>query len=459
MGDSSILVLGAGRSATYLIDYLLEHAAQHHWTVTIADLSAEAAERAAQGHPNARPVAADLTDQNILLELLNNQKAVISLLPADKHPVVARLALQQGVSLFTASYVSPEMQELNDQVKQSGLLFLNELGCDPGIDHMSTMELLENLKSEGARITGFYSFTGGLIAPDCDDHPWHYKFSWNPRNVVLAGSPGPAQYRYQHATRHLPYARLFREPIRVDVPGAGLLDAYPNRDSLPYATLYGLDDIPTLLRATFRYPDYMQGWSVLVQLGLTINHYRLAAKTQTRRDLLMEFLPPQYGNDPRRALEQFLTIDMGFPTVQMKIILDQFQSIGFFDSIPLPNSSATPAELLEHILLPHWSLGPSDRDRVVMHHRVDYEINGSLRTRTSTLDLLGKDATHTAMAQTVGLPLAIAVRLYVQGKITLQGVHIPIHQEIYRPILNELSQYGVHFTETDTEPLQDPFIR
>ncbi|MFM7585967.1 MAG: saccharopine dehydrogenase C-terminal domain-containing protein, partial [Bacteroidota bacterium] len=269
MGDSSILVLGAGRSATYLIDYLLEHAAQNHWTITIADLSAEAAERAAQGHPYARPVAADLTDQNILMKLLNNQKAVISLLPADKHPVVARLALQQGVSLFTASYVSPEMQELNDQVNQSGLLFLNELGCDPGIDHMSTMELLENLKSEGARITGFYSFTGGLIAPDSDDHPWHYKFSWNPRNVVLAGSPGPAQYRYQHATRHLPYARLFREPIRVDVPGVGLLDAYPNRDSLPYTTLYGLDDIPTLLRATFRYPDYMQGWSVMVQLGLT----------------------------------------------------------------------------------------------------------------------------------------------------------------------------------------------
>ena len=458
MAESSILVLGAGRSATYLIDYLLEHAAQNQWIITIADLHAEAAERAARGHSQARAVAADLADENILQELLKNQKLVVSLLPADKHPVVARLALQQNVSLFTASYVSAEMQKLDDQVKRAGLLFLNELGCDPGIDHMSTMELLGQLTSEGARITGFYSFTGGLIAAECDNQPWHYKFSWNPRNVVLAGSPGPAQYRYQHSTRHLPYARIFREPIRINVPGVGHLDAYPNRDSLPYTTLYGLNDVPTLLRATFRYPDYMQGWSALVHLGLTLNHYQLQAKTRTRRDLLVEFLPPQYGKDPKSALERVLKTDLGYPSDQMNKILNQFESIGLFDPIPLPNISATPAEFLEHILLSHWSLDSSDRDRVVMHHRVDYENNGALRSRTSTLDIIGEDATRTAMAKTVGLPLAIAVRLFLQGQIPSLGVHIPILQEIYKPILQELSAYGVHFSESDTEQLQDLFI-
>jgi saccharopine dehydrogenase-like NADP-dependent oxidoreductase len=276
--------------------------------------------------------------------------------------------------------------------------------------------------------------------------------------VVLAGAPGPAQYRYQHATRHLPYARIFREPIRVNVPGVGLLDAYPNRDSLPYTTLYGLDEIPTLLRATFRYPDYMQGWSVLVHLGLTMNHYRLEAKNRTRRDFLMEFLPPQYGTEPQGAMEKVLKIDMGYPSDQIRMILNQFQSIGFFAPIPLTCSSGTPAEMLEHILLSHWSLRPSDRDRVVMHHRIDYELNGAFRSRTSTLDIVGKDATYTAMAQTVGLPLAMAVRLFLQGKIPHQGVQIPTHQAIYQPILHDLSKYGVCFTETDTELLPDPFI-
>ncbi|MBM3918051.1 MAG: saccharopine dehydrogenase [Sphingomonadales bacterium] len=458
MGQSSILILGAGRSATNLIDYLLGHAAENQWMVTIADLWPDAAERASKGHPNARAVAADLSDKNILQGLLKDQKVVISLLPAEKHPMVARMALQQNVSLFTASYVSPGIQQLDEQVKKAGLLFLNELGCDPGIDHMSTMELMGQLKSEGAIITGFYSYTGGLVAPECDDHPWHYKFSWNPRNVVLAGAPGPAQYRYQHSTRHLPYPRLFREPLRVDVPGVGMLDAYPNRDSLPYTSLYGLEDIPTLLRATFRYPGFMQGWSVLVHLGLTLNHYRLEAKTRTRRDLLMEFLPPHYGSHPEQALERVLSIDMGLHGDQITMILDQFRSIGFFESIPLPDSPTTPAEMLEHILLAHWSLLPSDRDRVVMHHRADYERNGELRTRTATLDLIGKDATHTAMAQTVGLPLAIAVRLFMQGTLMVRGVHIPTREEIYRPILRELSGYGIHFKETDTEQLQDPFI-
>lgn len=324
---------------------------------------------------------------------------------------------------------------------------------------MSTMELLAQLKSDGARISGFYSFTGGLIAPECDNQPWHYKFSWNPRNVVRAGAPGPAQYRYHHATRHLPYSRIFREPIQVNVPGTGLLDAYPNRDSLPYTKLYGLDDIPTLLRATFRYPGFMQGWSVLVHLGLTLSHYQIEAKARTRRDLLMEFLPPQYGSDPKSALERLLKYDMCFASDSVDLILHQFDSIGFFDAIPLPATPAAPAEILEHILLSHWSLHPSDRDRVVMHHRVDFELNGALRTRTSTLDLLGKDATHTAMAQTVGLPLAMAVHAFLDGKITCRGVQIPTQPEIFQPIMHELSKYGVRFTETDTERLPDLFIR
>jgi saccharopine dehydrogenase (NADP+, L-glutamate forming) len=455
--SSSLLILGAGRSSTSLVDYLLAHAAENRWNVTIADLSREAAEKAAGGHPNARAVAADLSDEATLNGLMVQQKAVISLLPADKHPTVARLALQQKASLFTASYVSPEMQQLDPRARETGLLFLNELGCDPGIDHMSTMELLQPLQSQGAQITAFYSYTGGLIAPECDNPPWRYKFSWNPRNVVLAGFPGPAQYRYAHHTRHLPYHRLFREPLHISVPGAGMLDAYPNRDSLPYAALYGLDDIPTLLRATFRYPGFMQGWSVLVHLGLTHHGHTLTAKKRSRRDLLTEFLPPHYGPDPEAALKRVIVHDLGFSPAEAPGIMEQFRYLGFFDSIPLTGPASTPAECLEQILLAHWSLEPTDRDRVVMHHRVDYSLEGRAMTRTATLDLTGRDATHTAMAQTVGLPLAIAVRLFMQGSLPLSGVLIPTLPDIYRPILRELSTHGVHFVETDTAQLPDPF--
>lgn len=441
-----ILVLGAGRSSVYLIDYLLQHAEVQLWEVTIADLSAEAAAQKAKGHPNARPIAFDLKNNELLQAEVQRTDVVVSLLPADMHLPVAEACVQHGRSMFTASYVSPGMQALDAEVRAKGLLFLNEIGCDPGIDHMSAMQLIDEIKAEGGKITAFYSYTGGLVAPACDSNPWHYKFSWNPRNVVLAGQPGPALYLANGTVRYVPYARLFSEASRVEVPGFGPLDAYANRDSLPYQSLYGLESAHTLLRATFRYPEYCDAWSVMVYLGLTNEQLIFDNCRQMRyRDLLNACLPPDQTPTVREGFEKTLRERLHFDAATVARITAQFDYLDFFSERTFERDQAAAAQLLLDILQEKWLLAPGDRDLVVMQHHFVYELHGVKKEKISTLVLEGNDDYHTAMAKTVGLPLAMALRRYLLGELALIGVQIPIQSEIYEPVLAELEDWGVKF--------------
>ena len=399
----NILVLGAGRSSVYLIEYLLQAEVQR------ADV-------------------------------------VVSLLPADMHLPVAEACVQYGRSMFTASYVSPGMQALDAEVRAKGLLFLNEIGCDPGIDHMSAMQLIDQIKSEGGKITAFYSYTGGLVAPACDTNPWHYKFSWNPRNVVLAGQPGPARYLANGTVRYVPYTRLFSEASRVDVPGFGPLDAYANRDSLPYQELYDLQDAHTLLRATFRYPEYCDAWSVMVYLGLTNEQLLFNNCQQMRyRDLLNACLPPDNTPTVRQGFEKTLRERMHLDAATTARIAAQFDHLDFFSERTFERDSASAAQLLLDILQEKWLLAPGDRDLVVMQHHFIYEQQGVQKEKISTLVLEGDNDYYTAMAKTVGLPLAMALRRFLLGELQLTGVQIPIQAEIYNPVLAELEDWGVKF--------------
>lgn len=441
-----ILVLGAGRSSVYLIDYLLQHAELQHWELTIADLSAEAASQKAKGHPKARPIAFDLKNADLLQAEVQRADVVVSLLPADMHLPVAEACVQYGRSMFTASYVSPGMQALDAEVRAKGMLFLNEIGCDPGIDHMSAMQLIDQIKAAGGKITAFYSYTGGLVAPACDTNPWHYKFSWNPRNVVLAGQPGPARYLANGTVRYVPYSRLFSEASRVDVPGFGPLDAYANRDSLPYQELYGLQDAHTLLRATFRYPEYCDAWSVMVYLGLINEQLLFNNCRQMRyRDLLNACLPPDNTPTVRQGFEKTLRERMHLDAATTARITAQFEYLDFFSERIFERDSASAAQLLLDILQEKWLLAPGDRDLVVMQHHFVYELQGVQKEKTSTLVLEGDNDYHTAMAKTVGLPLAMALRRYLLGELKLTGVQIPIQAEIYEPVLAELEDWGVKF--------------
>jgi len=446
-----VLIIGAGRSSTYLIDYLLQFAPQQHWTISIADLQLDWAQKRAGGHPNARAIAFNLDDATQLSAEIAQADVVISLAPADKHIQVAQVCLEHKKSLFTASYISPTMQAMAAEVEAAGILFMNELGCDPGIDHMSALALLHEIRQEGGQITAFSSYAGGLIAPASDNQPWHYKFSWNPRNVVLAGEPGPARYLANGVIRYIPYFRLFREKSVLDIPGFGPLEAYANRDSLPYIAQYGLDGIPSILRGTLRYPTYCDAWHVFAWLGMTNENLPFTNCTQLKyRDFLLAFLYPDEAPTVRESFVNTLTNQLGYNSFQIADLLEKFDYLEFFGGRCFIQENGNAASLLQEILEEKWRLGDNDKDLVVMHHIVHYTLNQKPKMRTSTLLLEGADNFHTAMAKTVGLPLAIAVRHYLEGKIHLKGVHIPIQPEIYLPILKELGQYGIQFKESVT---------
>lgn len=446
--STRLLLLGAGRSASALIQYLLAHAPTEKWFLTVADAQAAHLGPVLAAHSEfTRPVTFDLHNAAQLDELVSQADLVISMLPAALHPAVARACLRHGRHLATASYVSPEMQALHDEAAAAGLIFLMECGLDPGLDHMSAMQTIRELQGAGATITGFKSYCGGLVAPESEgDNPWRYKLSWNPRNVVLAGQGGPAQYLKNGELQAISYGELFGRAEVLAVPGHGHFEGYANRDSLSYQAVYGLPHLQTMLRGTLRRPGYCGAWQVLVALGLTDDVQRLDnPATLPWAALVASRLPrPAAPAEAAGQLAAQLHLDPHGPE------LERLAWLGIFSAQAVGISNATPAQLLEHLLVEKWALGPHDRDQVVMQHQFDYELAGEARRRTASLVATGRDATHTAMAQTVGLPLGMAVRRVLRGEVAGRGVVIPTTPDLYEPILAELAaDHGIAFQEQD----------
>lgn len=447
--STRLLLLGAGRSATALIQYLLAHAPAEKWFLTVADAQAAHLAPVLAAHSEfTRPVTFDGHDAAQLDALVSQADVVLSMLPAALHPVVARACLRHGRHLATASYVGPELQAMHEAAAAAGLVFLMECGLDPGLDHMSAMQTINALRAAGARITSFKSYCGGLVAPESEGaNPWRYKFSWNPRNVVLAGQGPPAQYLEDGVVKFIPYPQLFAQAEVLAVPGHGHFEGYANRDSLRYQAPYGLADVRTLRRGTLRRPGYCGAWQVLVALGLTDDAQPLGnAATLPWQALVASRLPqPVVPAEAATQLAAQLHLDPHGPELARLAWLD------IFSERPVGLANATPAQLVEHLLLDKWQLGPHDRDQVVMQHQFEYELRGELRRRTASLVATGTDAAHTAMAQTVGLPLGMAVRRLVQGEVAGRGVVIPTTPDLYEPILAELAaDYGLAFQEDDS---------
>jgi len=367
------------------------------------------------------------------------------MLPARLHQVVALACLKFGKSLLTASYVSDELNDLDAEVKAKGLLFLNEMGVDPGIDHMSAMRLIDRVKHEGHAITDFESFTGGLVAPESDNNPWNYKFTWNPRNVVVAGQGGPAKFLQEGKYKYIPYNRLFRRTEVIDIEGFGKFEGYANRDSLKYIDKYNLQGVPTVYRGTLRRPGYCRAWDIFVQLGATDDTYFMEnTENMTYKEFINSFL--YYAEAAvRLKLYHYMHID------QDSDIIDKLEYLELFSDKKIGLKRATPAQILEHILSEKWKMEPDDKDMVVMWHKLLYKKNGDSDPvkMTSSMVVLGEDSVHTAMSKTVGLPLAIATKMVMTGQIALTGVHIPNRKEIYEPVLNELENYGITFVEKE----------
>lgn len=446
-----ILILGAGKSSGALIDRLCEQASSLDIELRVGDVQEEWALEKTKGRPHSSVFSFDVQKPDGLADEISSAEVVVSMLPAAFHPLIARQCLQYKTHLITPSYVSPAMQALDQEARKSGLLFLNEMGLDPGIDHMSTMELLDRLRAEGAAITGFSSHCGGLVAPACDTNLWHYKFSWNPRNVILAGQgEGMIQFLENKAVVQLPYSELFSRTTLYDLPGIGKLESYPNRDSLKYRDIYGLQQADSLYRGTFRVSPFCEGWQLLVRLGYTtdqeIGHFD---QPFSYWDVLICLASTISRDRLREPHDLYVLLGIQHRT-DLQAMLEE---IGLFaDEKIFAPGIVNPARHLQRLLEEKWALDSQDRDWVVMLHDVSYRLGEQHQRIQSVFSMEGKDARHTAMSATVGWPLAVAVEMLLRKQIPLTGVQLPVKPDIYRPVLRELKTMGVEFKETLLNP-------
>ena len=438
-----ILIIGAGRSASSLIQYLLNKSEQEKIHLTIGDLSIELARKKTQNHKNATAIELDIHNSEQRNREIQKADIVISMLPAFLHLEVAKDCLLYKKHLVTASYISDAMQALDEEVKKNNLVFMNEIGLDPGIDHMSAMKVIDEIRELGGKMILFESFCGGLVAPESDTNLWNYKFTWNPRNVVLAGQGGAAKFIQEGTYKYIPYNKLFRRTEFLDVEGYGKFEAYANRDSLKYRSVYGLDDVLTLYRGTIRKVGYSKAWNMFVQLGMTDDSYAMEnTETMSYRDFTNAFLPYHPTDSVELKLRHILKIDQDDIKWEKLLELDLFNPKKI---VGLKN--ATPAQILEKILSDSWSLEEHDKDMIVMYHKFGYEVNGEKKQIDSKMVCIGDDQTYTAMAKTVGLPVAIATLQILNGNIKTPGVQLPLNKEVYLPILQELESFGVVFNE------------
>lgn len=440
-----ILLIGAGRSASSLIKYLLDKAVSENFELIIADLSEEVALQKINNHPQGTAIALDINQTEQRQAAIKNADIVISMLPAHMHLNVAKDCILFKKNMVTASYISPEMEALNEEVVANELVFMNEVGLDPGIDHMSAMKVIDTIKNKGGKMLLFESFCGGLVAPECDTNLWNYKFTWAPRNVVLAGQGGAAKFIQEGKYKYIPYQKVFRRTEFMDIEGYGRFEGYANRDSLKYRSIYGLDNILTMYRGTLRRVGFSKSWNMFVQLGLTDDSYTLEnSENMSYREYINSFLAYHPTDSVELKLRHYLKID------QDDSIWDKLVELDIFNpnkKVGLKN--ATPAQILEKILMDSWTLEPQDKDMIVMYHKFGYERNGKQHQIDASMVCIGEDQTYTAMAKTVGLPVGMAALQILNNKIKNYGVQLPIKPEIYNPILEELETFGIVFNEKE----------
>ena len=439
-----ITILGAGLSATSLINYLLERAEKYDWAIKLGDYDLDLAKSKVNGNPRGEAFQFDVTNEALVADIVSKSDIVVSMMPASFHHIIAKECVKHKKNMLTASYVSDAMKQLNDDAKEAGVGLFNELGVDPGIDHMSAMRIIDNLRDNGNKLNAFFSFTGGLVAPEYDNNPWNYKFTWNPRNVVLAGQ-GISMFIRNGKYKYIPYQQLFRRVMTTTVEGYGEFEVYPNRDSLSYRETYGLEDIPTIFRGTMRRPGYTKAWNVFVQLGATDDTYIIEdSENMTYRDFINTFLPYEKSTPVEVKIQKLL------PELIDEEVMTKLVWLDIFSHKKVELKRATPAQILQKILEEKWQLDEGDKDMIVMQHRFEYtDTNDTEKAIISSMVMKGESLQNTAMAITVGLPLAIATKMVANGETKLTGVHTPVIPELYNPILDELAELGIEFTETE----------
>lgn len=436
----NILLFGAGKSSTCLIDYLIRQAPKNKWILTLADNDPMLIRSKIGKSYYAKAEVLDVKQSEMRKELIQQADLVISLLPPSLHMLVARDCLLFKKHLLTASYMDAEIKKLEKDIAAAGILFLYEMGLDPGIDHMSAMQLIHSIERKGGLIYSFKSYCGGLVAPESDTNPWHYKIAWNPRNIVTAGMAG-AVYKEKGKIKELDYTALFDSSRTVNISGIGKLAFYPNRDSLTYQELYHLQKVPTFMRATLRYPDFCEGWNALIKLGLTDEHHRINSNKLS----FLKWAAQKFRIDQKKRLEENFAEFLGVK--EKSKVIKQLKYLGLFNEELINQGEKSNADILQKLLEEKLKLEANDHDMVVMQHEIEFERRNLFTKMVSQMVVIGEDNRHTAMAKTVGLPLGIMAKLLLSGKISLCGLQIPLSPVIYLPVLKELETHGIVFEE------------
>lgn len=431
-----ILLFGAGKSATVLINYLQHLSKEKSWSVTIADANITLLNDKVKETAYVNKVLIEIEDASARQKLIEKSDVVISMMPPQLHFLIAMDCILFKKHLLTASYLDDKIKALAPQIKDNNLLFLYEMGLDPGIDHMSAMQLINEIKNKGGKITSFKSHCGGLIAPESDDNPWHYKISWNPKNVVNAGKVG-ATIKEKENIKFIPYEKLFNPNNRVVIKEDVVYSYYANRDSLSYMPLYQLEDAETFLRTTLRHPEFCIGWKTIIDLKLTDEEERV----DTTNLSLADFFALHFN---KHHLNSFVNDLM----CNNEIAKAQLNYLGINDTETFINKAVCSTnDILQFILEKKWVLQPNDKDLIIMFHELEYCIENKNYYTSALLQIKGKNNSETAMATTVGLPLGIATRLILEEKINLAGLQIPTNNQIYTPVLEALKEYNIEFEE------------
>jgi saccharopine dehydrogenase (NADP+, L-glutamate forming)/spermidine synthase len=434
----NVVILGAGLVAKPLVRYLLD---QPEFNVTVASRTVGKAEKLVGDHERGKAESLNVTDSAALEAHVKGADLVISLVPYAHHVSVAKLCIKHKVQMVTTSYVSEQMKALDAQAREAGITVLNEIGLDPGIDHMSAMKVIHDMEKEGRKVTSFRSYCGGLPAPEANDNPFGYKFSWSPTGVILAGK-NSARYLEDGKKVEVDGPDLFGHYFTLEIEGAGKLEAYPNRDSLGYIGLYGLEGIGTMYRGTLRNPGWCDAWKTMVDIGLLDQTERDDLKGMTYKQFIGTLLPGKPQDGVEEAVAKKAGREPGGEPMK------KLAWLGLFSDEPLPIESGSPMDVLAHRLLEKLQYAPGERDMIVLHHQFVAEKEGDSPIKIfCTMIDYGRPGGDSAMSRTVGLPAAVGARYILEGRINAPGVHIPVSPDIYEPVLEELERLEISFSE------------
>jgi saccharopine dehydrogenase (NADP+, L-glutamate forming)/spermidine synthase len=440
--SKKILVLGAGLVAGPLVKYLLD---QPDYEVKVADIILEKAEKLAGSHPRGQALVFDSRNEAQLEREIQGVELVVSLLPATFHPKIAELCLRNRKNMVTASYVNPQIQAMDGEAKQAGIIILNEIGLDPGIDHMEAMRIIDKLKTKGSIIKSFRSYCGGLPAPEACDNPWNYKFSWSPSGVLRA-SKSPAVFLEDSKNIEVSSNKLFDSCTNIYIEGLGDFEGYPNRNSLPYIQLYGIDSVQTMFRGTLRYPGWCQTMPYIKKLNL-LSEDLIHFQGKTYEGFMRTLLRIPENQEVSKYIASILKLDSDSE------VMHRLEWLGLWNEDVITIEKGTALEVLSERMYERMSYRPGERDMIILQHEfVSTDQDGNIEKIISSLVDYGIPFKDTSMARTVGLPAAIGVKLIVDGKIKEKGVTIPVKKELYDPILKELERQGISFTTKQVLP-------